>query len=164
MCKITAATIAADGQAVAKALNSIATALQTSDPSLANELTVAAQTLVTATTGWTTGSPIAVINDAAQVAEAVLGAIPETAVYATFVAIAVTALDILIANVSTQATQTANIVGNKLAIEAHIDTLPENPYRGIVTIKPSLFGPRKALKDAWDKQVELEPNVGIKKL
>lgn len=164
MCKINAQTIASDGQAVATAIIAIAKAVETTSPTLATELTTAATTLVAATSNWQTGSPVEDINTAASAIEAILGAIPLTAPYASFVAIAVAALDILIGNLKTQPTQTANVVANALAIQAHVDTLPENQYRGLVSIRPSIFGVRHGIVRKWNSQVEAQPELGFPKL
>jgi hypothetical protein len=163
MCKVVASAIAADGQAVANALNQIAHAPNV-DPAIASKLEAAATAIIAATSNWQTGSLVTDINDAANVAEAVLAEIPLTAPYATFVAIAVTALDILIANLNTQATQTANVVGNAVAVAAHIDTLPDNPYRGIVPIRAGIRGYRHAVINRWNQQVEDEPILKFAKI
>jgi hypothetical protein len=102
MCKITSAQIAADGKAVASAGTAIANAVAATDPALASELTTVSNALSAATTNWQTGTPTTDINTAATALEAVLNAIPETAPYASFVGIAVAALDVLIANIATQ--------------------------------------------------------------
>lgn len=46
----------------------------------------------------------------------------------------------------------------------HIDTLPDNPYRGLITIKKSILGPRHALVRAWNKQVDAQPELSMPKL
>ncbi|MGB9407791.1 MAG: hypothetical protein WCA89_09650 [Terracidiphilus sp.] len=114
-CAITAAQMAADGQAVANAV--LAIAKITTDPTLAANLITAANGLVSATANWQTGSPTAIINDAAGIVEVALAAIPQTAIFAPLVPIAVAALDIILAN--TQAAPAA-------ALRA---TAP-NPYHG----------------------------------
>ena len=82
-----------------------------------------------------------------------MSAIPITAPYATFVAIAVAGLDILIANLATQPTQTANVVANAQALEAHVETLPENPYRGVITLRPTMFhNIRQVTVNRWNQQ------------
>lgn len=106
MCKVTPTQIAADGQAVATAINSIA-AQPTINPTVAADLKTASATLVAATSNWKTGDPVDDINTAAAAIEAVMADIPTTAPYASFVAIAVAALDILMANLSTQPAQEA---------------------------------------------------------
>ena len=164
MCKISPASIAADGQAVAKAVASISVAVEATNPNLSTDLNTASAALVAATANWQTGTPVADINTAAAAIEAILASIPQTALYATFVAIAVAALDILIGNLGTQSTQTANVVGNALALQAHVETLPENPYRGLVTIRPSVFGIKHAVVSKWNKQVEAQPELNFVKL
>ena len=162
MCKITAAVIQADALAVAKAVQSIAKALQAADPTLAADLNTAATALIAATSNWTTGSAIADINDAAQAIEALLGAIPLTAPYAIFVGIAVAALDILIANLGTQSTQTANTIGNAKAVLAFVDTLPANHWRGTAEIHRHVFeGPRAAFVGTWNDAVKANPALNF---
>ncbi len=164
MCKITAAAIASDGQAVATALLAIATATEATNPTLAANLSTAAATLVKATTGWKTGDAVDDINTAATVIESILAAIPLTAPYASFVAIAVAALDILIGNLGTQSAQTPNVVANAQLIQAHVDALPENPYRGLVTVRPSIFGVRHSFTSKWNGQVDAQPELGFPKI
>jgi hypothetical protein len=165
MCHVTATQIQQDAAAVAKAVNSIATAVATTDPTLSAQLAAAAAALVAATSNWTEGSAVADINDAAQAVEALLGAIPETAPYAAFVAIAVAALDILIANLSTQPAQTTNTLANAKVVLAHVEAMPPNPYRGKAQIHRHMFeGPRTALIKTWNGQVDKQPELGFAKL
>lgn len=99
-CTISASQVTADGQAVAAACQSIAAQLAVTDPELAANLTKAANGLLAATQNWQSGSPIAIFNDAAAAVEAALAAIPVTSAYAALVAIAVAAVDVLIANIN----------------------------------------------------------------
>ena len=162
MCKVTASAIQGDAAAVAKAIQSIANAVQATDPSLAAQLNAAAAALVAATADWTTGSAVADINDAAQAIEALLAAIPLTAPYAIFVGIAVAALDILIGNLGTQTTQTTNTVANARAVLAHVDTLPVNPWRGKAEIHRHVFeGPRAAFIGTWNDARKANPTLGF---
>lgn len=162
MCKVTVSAIQQDAAAVAKAVQSIANAVQATDPSLASQLNAAAAALLAATANWTTGSAVADINDAAQAIEALLAAIPLTAPYAAFVAIAVAALDILIGNLATQPTQTANTVGNARALLAHVDTLAPNPWRGQAQIHRHIFeGPRDALIGTWNDARAKQPELNF---
>jgi hypothetical protein len=164
MCKITASAIQADASAVAAAINDIAN--QPDIPAtLKTDLNAAAAALVAATTNWTTGSPVAIINYAAQAIEALLAAIPLTAPYAVFVGIAVAALDILIGNLGTQATQATNTVANAKAVLAFVDTLPANPWRGKAQIHRHVFeGPRSAFIGTWNDAVKANPKMGFQKL
>ena len=164
MCKAIEAQIPADGAAIAKAVSAIAALEQSSNPELATELNAAAGVLVVATANWKTDTPTDDINTAATALQAILAAIPLTAPYATFVGIAVAALDILIANLATQGQQTTSTIANARLVLAYIDAMPENPYRGMVHIKSSWLGPRRALHNAWNNQVDLQPELGIKKL
>jgi len=165
MCKVTDAQIVADDTAVATAVTSIADAVEATNPTLAADLTAAAHALAVATTNWKTGTPVTDINTAAAAIQAILGEIPLTAPYADFVAIAVAAIDILIGNLSTQSTQSVSAVANALAAQAHIETLPENPWRGLVKIKRHVFeGPRAALIRTWNDQTEKQPQLGFARL
>jgi hypothetical protein len=163
MCTITDSEIKAAGQTIGKALNSIAALEQATNPTLAADLTTAANALVTVTSNWTSGSSKALFDDAANAVEAVLAAIPMTAAYAPFVAIAVAALDLLISNIGTPpAPLTVDAVKATLA---RIEALPPNPYRGMAQI---VHHHGKSLLDdfvaAWDAEVDKQPELGIKKL
>lgn len=165
MCKITASAIQQDGKAVATAVLSIATALEPTNPTLAAQLTTDASALTAATSNWTTGSAVADINDAAQVIETAMALIPQTAPYASFVAIAVAALDILIANLATQPTQTpVTPVANARAVVGHIDSLPMNPWRGKAEIHVHEHGIRPAFEKAWNGAVDAQPALGFQKI
>lgn len=165
MCRISSSAIAADGQAVDAALNSIAAIEQATNPTLASQLTEAGKALVTATANWQTGTPADDINTAATAIEAVLAAIPMTAPYAEFVAIAVAALDAIIGNLTTQTTQTGDAVSDLLKVRTAIRALPENPYRGLVTVHPHVLQTfRGALKDRWNEQVDIQPSLGVSKI
>lgn len=102
-----AAQVQADGNAIATAINSIASLEQATDPGLAAKLAAAAQALQAATANWQTGSTIADIQTAANVVTTVLSAIPQTAMYAPLVAIATAAVEVLIANISNQPVPTS---------------------------------------------------------
>ena len=165
MCKINDAQIQADASAVATAITTIAIALATTDPGLADGLATAAKTLVAATANFKTGDAVDDINTAALAIEALLNAIPETAPYATFVGIAVAALDVLISNLSTQSVQTGDSVPDAVAVLKNISTLPENHFRGMVQIhRRWCEGPRSALIRTWNDQVEKQPGLGFPKL
>ena len=159
MCHITSSVIAADGQAVATAIKAIA-AQPNIDPTVAANLITAANTLVAVTSNWQTGTPVTDINTAAAAIEAILAVIPATAPYASFVAIAVAALDILIANLSTQTTQGPSYIGNAKAVLAHVDSLPPNHWRGVAVIKHS-GDLRKGFINTWNTQVAAQPQFGM---
>lgn len=164
MCKVTQTQIAADGQAVANAILSIANS-PAIPATIAADLKTAAAALVAATSNWQTGTPVQDINTAAAAIEAILGAIPVTAPYASFVAIAVAALDILIGNLSTQTSQGPSPVANAKMVIEHTQALPENQYRGAVRINRHAFeGPRTALVRTWNDQVDAQPELGIAKI
>jgi hypothetical protein len=165
MCKVTASAIQQDAKAVATAVLSIATALEPTNPTLAAQLTEDADALTAATANWTTGSAVADINDAAQVIETAMALIPQTAAYAPFVAIAVAALDILIANLSTQSTQSSTTpVANAKALLKHVDSLPPNPWRGKAQINVHEHGIRPAFEKAWNGAVDANSTLGFQKI
>ena len=165
MCKVTSASIAADGQAVATACTNIATALEATNPTLAADLDKAAAGLVAVTSKWTTGSVAADLNTAATAVETVLAMIPITAPYASFVAIAVAALDIILANVGTQAAQTGDATADALKVRTAVKALPSNPYRGMVMIhRHPLQNYRAAFVETWNHDVEAQPELEFAKL
>jgi hypothetical protein len=170
MCTITANEIKTDGAAVAQAVQSIATELEAEgDTELGTQLSADSAALLAITNNWTTGSPVADFNDAASVVEAALGLVPQTSALVPFVEIAVTALDILIANVggSPAAGQpAAPITADAVrAMQAKIATFPPNPYRGKVTIERHHFqSPRTAFKNAWNQEVDKSPGTGVTKI
>jgi hypothetical protein len=169
MCHITAAEIKTDGAAVAAAINNVASIVATTNPTLGGELSSSANGLLAVTNNWTTGSPVADFNDAASAVEAALALIPQTSALVPFVEIAVTALDILIANIGTSpaAGQPAQEITLKSVKEtkAAIAKLPPNPYRGKIDIeRHSWQTPRIAFKNAWNKQVDVAPQLGVSKI
>ena len=169
MCKITAQEIKTDGAAVAQAINNIATIVATTNPTLGGQLSSAANGLLAVTNNWTTGSPVADFNDAASAVEAALALIPQTSALVPFVEIAVTALDILIANIGTspaagQPAAEITLKGVK-DTKAAIAKLPPNPYRGKIDIeRHSWQTPRTAFKNAWNKHVDAAPELGVAKI
>jgi hypothetical protein len=163
MCTITDSEIKADGQTIGTALESIAALEQATNPTLAANLVTAANTLIEVTSTWTSGSSVALFNDAANAVEAVLADIPQTAAYAPFVAIAVAALDILIANIG-QPPAPVSVVSVRATMD-RIDALPPNPWRGKAEI---IHYHGKSLLDdfvsAWDAEVDKQPKLGIRKI
>lgn len=139
-CGTSVPALVADANAVATAVVSIAKVESASNPALAAKLTTAAQTLVAATTGWTSGSPTADITDGATAVEAILGAIPQTATVAPLVAIAVIATDTILSRLSSSTTVTASSA--------------RNPYRAAnpgTIIKHRIFrSPEGDFKAAWN--------------
>jgi hypothetical protein len=170
MCHITAAEIKTDGAAVAQAIQNISTVIAAEgNTALAARLSESAGALLAVTNNWTTGSPVADFNSAASAVEAVLALIPQTSALVPFVEIAVTALDILIANVggSPAAGQPAAAITPEAvhAMQAKIATFPANPYRGKVEIKRSHFqSPRTAFKNAWNAEVDNATVPGMTKI
>lgn len=120
-CAPSTSQIAADGQAVATALLSIANIEAVSNPQLAQNLTTAANALSAATANWKTGGSVAILNNAANAVEIALAAIPQTAAIAPLVAVAVAALDAIIANINpTSSAKDTVRVANLYRGEAHI--------------------------------------------
>lgn len=169
MCTVTATQIKQDGAALASAIQNIAIVLAKSDPALGGQLSAAADALLLVTNTWTTGSPVADFNTAATAVEAVLALVPGTSALVPFIAIAVTALDILIANIggspaAAMPAQGITLEGVK-EMQAKIATFPPNPYRNRVEIKRHHFqSPRDSFKAAWDAQVDAAPDAGIMKI
>ena len=169
MCKLTAQEVQQDGATVAKAINNVAAAIAPTDPTLAAELTTADNILVEITSGWTTGTPVEDFNTAASAVEDILARIPVTAPVVPFVEIAVTAIDILLANVggspAAGAPPAEITVESVKDMQAKIATFKPNPFRGKVEIHRHHFqSPRNALKAAWNKQREKTPVAGVEAL
>jgi hypothetical protein len=152
MCKIIASMIVADGQAVGLALENLAVALQTADPTIAADLTSAGKAIIAATANWQTGDVLTTVEDAEQAAIAVLNVIPITSPFAPLVAIAFAALNLLIANAQTQSTQSGDSLTDAKALLAKAATLNTNSqWSGKAKIKHDIFrAPRKDFEAAWN--------------
>lgn len=149
-CTINPAVVAADGNAIANALFSIANIEAASNPGLAGQLNSAGQGIQTATANWQTGTTTAMINDAAQVVDVVLAAIPATEAIAPLLPIAVAALDLLLGQV--QAASPAPTPPANAALSARAKMV--NPYRpakvsDVVRHMP-LRSPEGDFKSAWN--------------
>lgn len=110
-CKVSDSQIRADGAAIAQAVQSIANLeQQQGNTALAQQLSAAAQALQAATSNYSSGSTLAIINSSAGALEVALAAIPATAAYAPLVPIAIGAIDILVADLggTVQTKPTAN--------------------------------------------------------
>ena len=166
MCKINAAQIKADGQAVGTAVLDIAGLLQTTDPSLAAQLTSAANGLIQVTANWQEGSAVAILQDAEQAVIVVLNLIPITSPFAPFVAIAFSALNLLIANSQTQPQQTGDALHDAHLLLTVAKTLnTDSPWFGKVQIKHHfLNSPAKDFTSAWNGAVDANPAAGLAKL
>jgi hypothetical protein len=163
MCSISDAQIKADGQTIGTALIDIADILAATNPTLAADLTTAAQGLETVTANWTSGSSKALFDDAALAVETVLADIPQTAAFAPFVAIAVAALDILIANIGTPAAPITPTTVS--ATMDRIAALPPNPWRGQAKIvHHHMHSLHSDFLSAWNDEVNKAPKLGITKL
>lgn len=98
-CTASTSELQSDAATLASALNNLATAIQTSDATAANNLKTAAAALTAAVQSGITGPAWEqVLNAATSGAEVVLSAIPVTAPYAALLAIAVAAAEAIIAN------------------------------------------------------------------
>lgn len=98
-CSITKAQVQGDAIDLANALTSLAAVIQPTDPAIAAKLDTAAAALTAAANGTGSGPTWEqVLNAAAASAEVILAAIPITAPFASLVAIAVTAAELIITN------------------------------------------------------------------
>jgi hypothetical protein len=171
MCTITASEIQADGMAVSNALLAVAKIEAAISPTLAANLTTAAQALLAVTSTWTSTSAITLFNDAATAAEIALAAIPETAAIAPLIPIAIAALDILMAQLPTS--PAAGKVAAKLGpkeykamndrIAAYAFTHP-NPYRlsvptSILIHHAFMRSPRDDFRAAWNSVAKAHPDL-----
>jgi len=160
MCKVTASMIIADGAAVGQALENLAVAIQPTDSALASQLKSAGAAVVAATENWKSGDTLTLVEDAEQAAIAVLNLIPVTAPYAALVAIAFTALNLLIANAQTQNVQTGNMIADAHVLLSHANTQnTDSPWHGKAVIKHSILRtPRKDFEHAWNEKA---PALGV---
>ena len=164
MCKLNAATVAADGQVLGNTLEQIATAVKPTNPTLATQLDTAAQGIISATANWKEGDPTAILEDAEQVVDTALALIPLTAPYAVLVAIAFDGLNLLIANASTQAAQatTTSSLGKAMLVGRAAAANP-NPWNGKADIEHT-GNLRKDYQTAWNNAVKAlnPPNPAFK--
>lgn len=146
-CAPTSAQIQADANAVAAAVQSVASLVVKTNAQVADKLSMAASALVAAVANWNTTSLTNDINTAANVIEVTLAAIPITAPYAGLVGIAVAAIEVLLANLPHNTVQAM--------------ALPQgpNPYRG--TKIPHRFGRsiQGDLKAAWNAEAVKVPGA-----
>lgn len=148
-CVVTASEIQADGAAVGKAMLSIAAIEVATDPTLAQNLTLAANSLIAATANWQTGSPIAAINTALNVAEVALAAIPQTEMIAPLIPIAEAAIDILVANINPNAVSTTHLTARYSLPSIHhrLGRSPKGDFisawNGVVNAHPKLASARQ---------------------
>jgi len=167
MCKITSAQIQADGQAVGNALEQIANLplLKSAEPAASTALEAAGQGIIEATANWQEGSATAVLEDAEQAAITALNLIPVTAPYAGLVAIAFDALNLLIANTSTQPAQ-ATATGSVAKVMVVMHAAQANPtgsqWYGKANIPIHHNNLRKGFEDAWNGEVAAHPELGAK--
>jgi hypothetical protein len=150
-CTTTAAQMAADGKAAGEAALQVALLIE--DPAKAADVTMAANGLISATSNWQSGSTTAYINDAAGVLEIALAAIPQTAIIAPLIPLAVALLDTIIAN-TTQA-----------ASAGAMKALAPNPYRSKAAIHHRFLRSQEGdFKAAWNAVVSAHPELAKAKL
>lgn len=159
MCHPTAATLKADGVIVADALNIIA---GFEPEPIKDDLEKAGTAFSDVAAKWDGSTGAKDLLDAAAVAaEDILADIPTTAAIAPWVAVAVTALDAILANVGTPPAPTTT--GNIRAALDKIDALPPNPHRGIAVIKHT-GNLRQDLTNAWNDKSDEFPDMHVPKL
>jgi hypothetical protein len=100
-CTITANQLKNDAAALAAALTSLSAAVSPSDASAAAKLALAAESLNAVVNQWDASSSIGLLNTVAAGAETALAGISSTSKYAALVAIAVGAIDVILANTNT---------------------------------------------------------------
>lgn len=156
MCHITSQQIAADGAAVGQALENLAVALKTVDPTVSASLQTAGQDLISATANWQEGDALSILTDAEQAAIIVLNSIPLTSPYSSLVAIAFAALNLLIANATTQTKQTGNsITDAHMLLATAAVTNTDSHWSGKAVIKHHFLNPpRKDFESAWNNDAE----------
>lgn len=100
-CTVSSSQLKADAQALATALTSLSAAMTTEDSATAAKLELAAESLTAVVNNWDASTAAGKLNTAAAGVETVLAGISSTSKYATLVAIAVAALDVILQNTST---------------------------------------------------------------
>lgn len=108
-CTISSNQLRNDAAALASALTSLSAAMSSSDATTSARLELAAESLTAAVNHWDSSTSIGVLNTAAAGAETLLAGISSTSKYATLVAIAVAALDVILANTSTTQTRAVHL-------------------------------------------------------
>lgn len=99
-CTVSSDQLKTDTSALATALKSLASALSSSDADTAAKLELASESLSAIVTNWDSTTAAGKLNTVAAGVETVLAGISSTSKYAALVAIAVTALDVILANTS----------------------------------------------------------------
>jgi len=163
MCKLSAAQVSADGNAVGTALDNLGAAVLADEPTLAKSLETAGNDIIAATTNWQEGDSVAILEDAENAAIVVLNSIPLTSTYAPLVAIAFAAVNLLIANSQTQATQTGSVVADAHVLLSHAATLnTTSHWHGQAVIKHHFLNPpRKDFEAAWNAAAK---PLGVKEI
>lgn len=164
MCKLNAATVAADGKVLGQAIDEIAAGIQPEDPTLATQLETAATGIVNATANWQEGSATADLEDAENAVVVVLNLIPITSPYANLVAIAFAGLNLLIANTQTQTQQAAATSSiAKVMIVAHAaEANPTNsPWFGKAKVDSHHGNFRKGFENSWNAEASAHPELKV---
>jgi hypothetical protein len=164
MCKLSAATVAADGKVVGNALEQIGTAIAATDPAASSALITAGQGIISATANWQDGSATAILEDAENAAIVALNLIPLTSPFAGLVAIAFDALNLLIANTSTQAAQAAasGSMAKLLIVARAAEANPtKSPWFGKAEIKMDHGNFRKGFEEAWNTEAAAHPELKV---
>ena len=124
--------------------------------------------VIAATANWQSGSTLADVETAEQVAIVALNAIPLTSPYANLAAIAFAGAEgLLIANSQTQSTQTGNATSDAhaLLVRAAVTNV-DSPYHGKAKIRrePLLHPfeqPRQTFERNWNNEAK---HVGVKEI
>lgn len=159
-CSQSTAQIAAEGKAVSNALLMVANIENGADPAVGERLTQIANSIAAITSNWQTGSSEALFNDAANAAEVVLAQIPQTAIIAPLIPIAVAAIDLLIETIHPPASPAASgaVELSSVALSAHTAHIA-NPYKG-AKIKHRLFRSKAGdIKAAWNEVTAAHPEL-----
>jgi hypothetical protein len=147
-CTPSSSELQSDATALASALNNLASVVQTSDATAAENLKTAAAALTAAAQSGTTGPTWELaLNAATSGAEMVLSAIPVTAPYAALLAIAVAAAEMIIANTGSRGTQVkAEAAGNNANLLWYMRT-----GRGLLRHRIGR-GPAGDFKASWNAE------------
>ncbi len=147
-CTVTTAQLKSDATTLANALNSLAAVAQATSPAEATALQDAANALNAAAQSSLTGPTWEnALNAAAAAAESIMATIPITAPYASLLAIAVAAAEMIISNTTGGSTQL------KALAPAHAQNLVWYLHTGHTLVKHR-FGrsPAGDLKAAWNNE------------
>ena len=150
-CTVTSAELKSDTSSLAVALTSLSAALASTDATTAADLSTAAAGLNAVVSSWDTSTAASKINTIASGVETVLAKIPSTSQYVSLVAIAVAAVDALVANVGTKDQVAAR---ERVSSPAMSAALVDYRQRGVSQIHHR-FGRSAAgdFKAAWNSAI-----------